>query len=140
MLDTHDRIFVAGHRGMVGSALVRRLEKDGFKKILTRSRQNLDLTEQRAVRRFFSTAKVDTVILAAARVGGVHANNTFRADFIYENLMIEANVIHQAFVAGVRRLLFLEVDIHVWGCDAICVKYFLAMARLIDPPLNPCRF
>jgi GDP-L-fucose synthase len=107
MIDTHDRIFVAGHKGLAGSALVRQLEANGFKQILTRSRQELDLTEQGAVRRFFSEEKVDAVFLAAGRVGGVHANNTFRADFIYENLMIEANVIHQAFAAGVRRLLFL---------------------------------
>jgi len=107
MLDTHDRIFVAGHKGLAGSALVRQLKSNGFKHIITRSHQELDLTEQGAVRRFFSEEKIDTVFLAAGRVGGVHANNTFRADFIYENLMIEANVIHQAFAAGVRRLLFL---------------------------------
>ena len=107
MLDIKDSIYVAGHNGMVGSALVRHLEAYGCKHIITRSRQELDLTEQRAVRRFFVEEKIDAVFLAAARVGGVHANNTFRADFIYENLMIEANVIHQAFSAGVRRLLFL---------------------------------
>jgi len=107
MLDTNDRIFVAGHRGMAGSALVRELKNKGFERIVTRTRQELDLTEQPAVKRFFSEEKIDVVFLAAARVGGVHANNTFRADFIYENLMIEANVMHQAFEAGVRRLLFL---------------------------------
>ena len=107
MLDTHDRIFVAGHNGLVGSALVRQLEAEGFERIVTRSRSALDLTEQGAVRAFFAAEKIDAVFLAAARVGGVHANNTYRADFIYENLMIEANVIHQAFAAGVRRLLFL---------------------------------
>ncbi len=107
MLNTHDRILVAGHKGLAGSALVRQLETNGFKQILTRSHQDLDLTEQGAVRRFFSEEKIDAVFLAAGRVGGVHANNIYRADFIYENLMIEANVIHQAFKAGVRRLLFL---------------------------------
>lgn len=106
-MNRNDRIYVAGHNGMVGSALVRHLRADGFKNIITRSRQELDLIEQRAVRQFFSKEKIDAVFLAAARVGGVHANNTLRADFIYENLMIEANVIHQAFKAGVRRLLFL---------------------------------
>jgi len=107
MLDTNDRIFVAGHNGMAGSALVRQLKAKGFTRIVTRTRQALDLTEQQAVRRLFSEEKIDAVFLAAARVGGVHANNTYRADFIYENLMIEANVIHQTFAAGVRRLLFL---------------------------------
>jgi GDP-L-fucose synthase len=107
MLNTGDRIFVAGHRGLAGSALVRQLEAHGFQQIITRSRQELDLTEQRAVRRFFAEEKIDAVFLAAGRVGGVHANNTYRADFIYENLMIEVNVIHQAFSAGVRQLLFL---------------------------------
>ncbi|MCP3954508.1 MAG: GDP-L-fucose synthase [Desulfobacterales bacterium] len=106
-MDTHDRIFVAGHKGLVGSALVRQLGANGFQQILTRSRQELDLTEQAAVRRFFSDEKIDAVFLAAGRVGGVNANNTFRADFIYENLMIAANVIHHAYAAGVRRLLFL---------------------------------
>ncbi len=107
MLKTSDRIFVAGHNGMVGSALVRKLQREGFENIITRTRQALDLVDQQAVRQFFSTEKIDAVFLAAARVGGVHANNTFRADFIYQNLMIEANVIHQAFEAGVRQLLFL---------------------------------
>jgi len=107
MMETDDRIFVAGHRGMAGSALVRQLKANGYKRIVTRTRQELDLTEQRAVKRFFADEKIDVVLLAAARVGGVHANNTYRADFIYDNLMIEANVIHQAFTAGIRRLLFL---------------------------------
>jgi GDP-L-fucose synthase len=107
MLDVNDRIYVAGHNGMAGSALVRQLKAGGFNRIVTRSRQELDLTEQQAVRHFFSTEQIDAVFLAAARVGGVHANNTYRADFIYENLMIETNVIHQAYAAGVRRLLFL---------------------------------
>lgn len=100
------RIFVAGHRGMVGSALLRALAGRGDD-IITRTRTELDLTEQAAVRDFFRKERVDEVYLAAARVGGIHANNVFPADFIYDNLMIEANVIHQAFRAGVRRLLFL---------------------------------
>jgi len=107
MLKPSDRIFVAGHNGMVGSALVRQLEAGGFKRILTRSRAQLDLTEQAAVRAFFAAEKIDAVFLAAARVGGVHANNTYRADFIYENVMIAANVIHQAFAVGIQHLLFL---------------------------------
>ncbi|NBW74177.1 MAG: GDP-L-fucose synthase [Sphingomonadaceae bacterium] len=99
-------IFVAGHRGMVGSAILRQLEARGHTPVV-RTREELDLADQAAVRVFFEETKPDAVILAAARVGGIHANNTYPADFIYENLMIECNVIHQAFRAGVRRLLFL---------------------------------
>jgi len=101
------RIYVAGHRGMAGSAILRRLEAEGYSCIVTRSHAELDLTDQRAAGEFFREEKIDAVFMAAAKVGGIHANNTFRADFIYENLMIECNVIHAAFKAGVRRLLFL---------------------------------
>ena len=104
---SNEKIFVAGHRGMVGSALVRQLHRLGCDNIVTRSHAELDLTEQAAVREFFQTEKVDRVVLAAAKVGGIHANNIYRADFIYVNLMIQANVIHQAFKAGVQHLLFL---------------------------------
>ena len=102
------RIYVAGHRGMVGGAIVRRLEQSGDTvEIVTRTHAELDLTDQSAVRDFFASEKLDAVVLAAAKVGGIHANNTYPADFIYENLMIQANVIHQAFAAGITRLLFL---------------------------------
>lgn len=101
------RIYVAGHRGMVGSAIVRRLEAEGYGRIVTRTRAELDLIDQRAVTEFFRGERVDVVFMAAARVGGIHANNTYRADFIYENLMVECNVVHAAFKAGVERLLFL---------------------------------
>ncbi len=100
------RVFVAGHRGMVGGAISRKLTGRGVE-VVTRSRAELDLTDQAAVRAFFASEPVDAVVLAAAKVGGIHANNTYPADFIYENLMIECNVIHQAFAAGVRKLLFL---------------------------------
>lgn len=100
------RVFVAGHRGMVGSAISRKLVDRGVE-VVTRTRLELDLTSQAAVREFFNDESVDAVIVAAAKVGGIHANNTYPADFIYENLMIEANLIHQAFVAGIERLLFL---------------------------------
>lgn len=100
------RVYVAGHRGMVGGAILRRLHGQGVETI-TSSHAELDLTDQAAVRYFMLASRPDAVILAAARVGGIHANNTYPADFIYENLMIEANVIHQAFAAGVTRLLFL---------------------------------
>ncbi|MDK4806977.1 MAG: GDP-L-fucose synthase [Novosphingobium aromaticivorans] len=100
------RVFVAGHRGMVGGAITRKLTERGVD-VVTRTRTQLDLTSQDAVKAFFAAEPVDAVVLAAAKVGGIHANNTYPADFIYENLMIECNVIHQAFAAGVSKLLFL---------------------------------
>ena len=100
-------IFVAGHRGMVGSAIVRALRADGHTDILTRTHAELDLTDQAQVRAFFAEAKPKQVYLAAAQVGGIHANNTYPAEFIYRNLMIEANVIHEAWRSGVHKLLFL---------------------------------
>lgn len=108
-LDSHTdrRIYVAGHRGMVGSAIVRQLQARGCSQILTRSHAELDLTDQSAVNRFFATERPEVVYLAAAKVGGIHANDTYPAEFIYENLMLQANVIHAAHVHGVRKLLFL---------------------------------
>jgi GDP-L-fucose synthase len=100
------RIYVAGHRGMVGQALVKRLLDLGHE-LVTRSHEELDLLDQDAVRRFFATERIDQVYLAAAKVGGIHANMTYPAEFIYQNLLIAANVTHQAFLANVRRLLFL---------------------------------
>jgi len=101
------KIYVAGHQGMVGSAIVRSLNAQGQQQILTRTHAELDLTNQSAVEKFFQTEKPDQVYLAAGKVGGIYANNTCPADFIYQNLMIEANVIHQAFKSGVQKLLFL---------------------------------
>jgi GDP-L-fucose synthase len=101
------KIYVAGHRGMVGSALVRKLQAEGFKNIITRTSKELDLTNQPAVADFFASEKPDYVILAAAKVGGILANNTYRGQFIYENLMIQNNVIHQSYVNGIKKLLFL---------------------------------
>jgi GDP-L-fucose synthase len=105
--NNQETIYVAGHRGMVGSAIVRRLEALGYRNIVTAPRSELDLTDQAAVRAFFARQRIDHVVLAAAKVGGIHANNTYPAEFIYENLMIEANVIREAHGAGVQRLLFL---------------------------------
>jgi GDP-L-fucose synthase len=104
-----DRIYVAGHRGMVGSAILRQLVASAHPtdSIVTRSRKELDLLDQAAVRRFFEAERPDQVYLAAARVGGIHANNTYPAEFIYENLVVQTNVIDAAFRTGVRRLLFL---------------------------------
>ena len=101
------RVFVAGHRGMVGSAIMRQLERRGGYEVVSREREELDLTDQVAVRGFFQSEKIDQVYLAAAKVGGIHANNTYPAEFIYENLMMESNIIHQAYAAGVKQLLFL---------------------------------
>lgn len=102
-----DKIYVAGHRGMVGSAIVRRLEKAGFTNIVTRTSSELDLRNQQATASFFEQEKPDYVFLAAAKVGGIVANNTFRGDFIYENMMIQNNVIHAAYTIGVKKLMFL---------------------------------
>ena len=106
-MDLNDKIYIAGHRGLVGSAIVRQLESRGFTNLLMRTHKELDLTNQVQVQTFFEQEKPDYVILAAAKVGGIHANNTYPADFIYQNIMIEANVINSAYKNKVRRLLFL---------------------------------
>jgi GDP-L-fucose synthase len=106
-MDLKDKIYIAGHRGLVGSAIVRQLESRGFTNLLTRTHKELDLTNQVQVQIFFEQEKPDYVILAAAKVGGIYANNTYPADFIYQNMMIEANVINSAYESKVKRLLFL---------------------------------
>jgi len=106
-MDQNAKIFVAGHRGMVGSAIVRRLQCAGYPNVITRTRQELDLLNQRAVHDFLSAEQPDYLFIAAAKVGGIQANNVYRADFIYQNLMIEANLIHGAHLAGVQKLMFL---------------------------------
>ncbi|WP_312154562.1 GDP-L-fucose synthase [Lelliottia nimipressuralis] len=104
---TKKRVYVAGHRGMVGSAICRILAKRGNIELVTRTHAELDLTSQKAVQDFFAKEKIDQVYLAAAKVGGIHANNTYPAEFIYQNLMIESNIIHSAHLSGVQNLLFL---------------------------------
>ena len=106
-MELNAKIYIAGHRGMVGSGLERKLRKEGYHNIVTRSSAELDLRNQKAVNDFFEKEKPAYVILAAAKVGGIHANNTYRADFIYDNLMIEANVIHAAYLNKVTKLLYL---------------------------------
>ena len=106
-MDKNAKIFVAGHRGMVGSALVRRLQAAGYTNVITRNRQELDLLNQQAVHDFMHQERPDYIYIAAAKVGGIQANNVYRADFIYQNLVIEANLIHSAHTAGVQRLMFL---------------------------------
>ena len=106
-MEKNAKIYVAGHRGMVGSAFMRLLAREGYTNLLTRTSSELDLRDQAAVARFFRREKPDYVLLAAAKVGGIHANNTYRADFLYDNLMIEGNVLDQSYRHGVRKLLYL---------------------------------
>lgn len=106
-MELNSKIFVAGHRGMVGSAIVRNLQKKGFTNILTKTRKELDLLDSAAVYNFFQNESPDYVFLAAAKVGGIVANNTYRADFIYENLQIQNNIIHNSFLFKVKKLMFL---------------------------------
>lgn len=106
-MNREDKIYIAGHRGMVGSAIVRKLKSEGFNNIVTRSSKDLDLRSQQDVATFFDVEKPDYVFLAAAKVGGIVANNTYRAEFLYENLMIQSNIIHHAYLNNVKKLLFL---------------------------------
>ncbi|WFP52047.1 GDP-L-fucose synthase [Methylomonas sp. EFPC3] len=106
-MDKNSKIYLAGHRGMVGSAIYRQLSDAGYQNIVVRTHAELDLTDQAAVREFLASEKPDWVVLAAAKVGGIHANNEYPAEFIYQNLMIEANVVHAAWLANCRKLLFL---------------------------------
>jgi GDP-L-fucose synthase len=115
-MKSDDKIYVAGHRGLVGSAIVRRLQVAGCANIVTRTHAELDLIDQHAVNEFFEKEKPEYVFLAAAKVGGIHANNTYRADFIYQNLMMESNIIHAAYKHGVKKLMFL-------GSSCIYPKY-----------------
>jgi len=124
--DKSAKIYVAGHRGMVGSAIVRNLNKKGFKNIVVRTSSELDLRNQEEVNQFFNTEKPEYVFLAAAKVGGIHANNVYRAEFLYDNLMIEANVIHQSYVHEVKKLLFL---------GSSCIYPKLAEQPLIEEAL-----
>jgi GDP-L-fucose synthase len=127
------KIYVAGHQGMVGSAIVRVLQAQGQPEIITRTREELDLTNQARVQKFFEEQTLDQVYLAAAKVGGIHANNTYPAEFLYQNLMIEANVIDAAFRHGVRKLLFL-------GSSCIYPKLApqpIPEEALLDGPLEP---
>ena len=107
MMNSNDKIYVTGHNGMVGSAIVRKLREKGFINIITRSSSELDLTDQKNVHNFLQDESPDYVVIAAAKVGGIHANDSYPAEFIYQNLMIEANLIHGSYLAGVSKLLFL---------------------------------
>ena len=132
-MNKHARIFVAGHRGMAGSAILRSLKARGYENIVTRTRAELDLTDQAAVSDFFSREQVDAVFLAAAKVGGILANNSYPADFLYQNLVIETNIIRSAWLGGVERLVFLGSScIYPRDCpQPIKEKY------LLSGPLEP---
>ena len=132
-MSQNTRIYVAGHRGMVGSAIVRRLRQQAGVDVVTRTRQELDLTNQAAVHAFFAAEKPDQVYMAAAKVGGIHANNTYPAEFIYENLMVQANVVDAAFHHGVKKLLFL-------GSSCIYPRMAaqpMSESALLSGPLEP---
>ena len=132
-MDKTDKIFVAGHRGMVGSAVMRRLQAEGFKNLLTRERAQLDLTDESAVAKFFAEARPDIVIVAAAKVGGIKANNDYPVEFLVENLRIQNNVIRVAYENGVRKLLFL-------GSSCIYPKFApqpIPESALLSGPLEP---
>ncbi len=132
-MSPNSKIFVAGHRGMVGSAIVRQLNQLGYANIILRTREELDLTNQSQVNQFFRKVKPDYVYLAAAKVGGIHANNTYPAEFIYQNLMIEANIIHASHLNQVNRLIFL-------GSSCIYPKYAkqpISEDALLTGPLEP---
>lgn len=106
-MNKSDKIYVAGHRGMVGSAVIRELQTQGFENIVTRTSKELDLRDTQAVIKFYEEERPEIVVVAAAKVGGIHANNVYRAEFLYDNLMIQNNLIHQAYIYGVKKLLFL---------------------------------
>jgi GDP-L-fucose synthase len=136
-LPKDSKIYVAGHCGMVGSAIMRRLKAEGYNRLITRTHAELDLIDQRAVTEFFRGEKIDAVFMAAAKVGGIHANNTYRADFIYENLMVECNVIHAAFKAGVQRLLFLGSScIYPRSCPQPMKEEYL-LSGYLEPTNEP---
>ena len=107
MINKKSKIYIAGHKGMVGSSLIRLFQKKGYTKILTRTKKQLDLLDQSKTYAYLNKQKPDAVIIAAARVGGIHANNEYRADFIYQNLQIQNNLIHGSYLAGVKKLIFL---------------------------------
>jgi GDP-L-fucose synthase len=136
-LDTQPRIYVAGHNGLVGSAIVRALRAQGHTHIITRSHAELELTDQVQVREFFRGERIDQVYLAAAKVGGIHANNTYPADFIYDNMIVEANVVHEARRNGVHKLLFLGSSCIYPRMAAQPIKEEYLMSGMLEPTNEP---
>jgi GDP-L-fucose synthase len=136
-MQKNERIFVAGHKGLVGSAILRRLQAEGYSNLVVRSRQQLDLMRQAEVETFFKAEKPEYVFLAAAKVGGILANNTYPAEFIYENLLIENNVIHSSYEAGVKKLLFLGSScIYPRDCPQPMKEEYLLSGQL-EPTNEP---
>jgi len=136
-LNTQPRIFVAGHNGLVGSAIVRVLCAQGQANIVTRSHAELELTDQAQVRAFFRSEAIDQVYLAAARVGGIHANNTYPAEFIYDNMMVQANVVHEAWRSGVGKLLFLGSSCIYPRLARQPIKEEYLMGGMLEPTNEP---
>lgn len=136
-MEKNSKVFVAGHRGMVGSSIVRKLEQEGFTNILTRTSSELDLCNQQAVNDFFAKEKPDFVFLAAAKVGGILANNIYRAEFLYNNLLIEANVIHAAYINGVKKLLFLGSSCIYPKLSPQPLKEEYLLTGLLEPTNEP---
>ena len=136
-MDLTKKIFVAGHRGMVGSAIVRRLHDAGYTNVVTQNRAILDLTDQSSVNKFFENHAFDQVYLAAARVGGIHANNSYPAQFIYENLVVQSNVIHAAHMNGVQDLLFLGSSCIYPRLAAQPMTEELLLTGLLEPTNEP---
>jgi len=112
-MNKNSKIYIAGHKGLVGSAIVRKLEKEGFTNLILKSSKELDLRNQAAVKLFIEISRPDYVFLAAAKVGGIQSNNTYRADFLYDNLMIQNNVIHYSYLNNVKKLLFFRLLLHL---------------------------
>jgi GDP-L-fucose synthase len=136
-LNTQPRIYVAGHNGLVGSAIVRTLRAQGHTDIVTRSHRELELTDQAQVRAFFRAERIDQVYLAAARVGGIHANNTYPAEFIYDNMMVQANVVHEAWRNGVHKLLFLGSSCIYPRLATQPIKEEYLMSGMLEPTNEP---
>jgi GDP-L-fucose synthase len=136
-LNTQPRIYVAGHNGLVGSAIVRVLRAQGHTNIITRSHKELELTDQAQVREFFRTERIDQVYLAAAKVGGIHANNTYPAEFIYDNMMVQANVVHEAWRNGVQQLLFLGSSCIYPRMAPQPIKEEYLMSGMLEPTNEP---
>jgi GDP-L-fucose synthase len=136
-LNTQPRIYVAGHNGLVGSAIVRVLRAQGHTNIVTRGHKELELTDQAQVRDFFATERIDQVYLAAAKVGGIHANNTYPAEFIYDNMMVQANVVHEAWRHGVQKLLFLGSSCIYPRMAPQPIKEEYLMSGMLEPTNEP---
>ena len=136
-MEKKNKIYIAGHRGMVGSAIERKLREKGYNNILTKTSTELDLRNQNLVNKFFETEKPQCVILAAAKVGGIHANNTYRADFIYDNLMIETNIIHSSYKHNVKKLLFLGSSCSYPKMSPQPIKEEYLLSGYLEPTNQP---